>query len=167
MKILVEQKVWDYLDGLGSEEERAEIEKLIQCDSEYQTVYKDLCKINNSLSELEMDEPALSFTRNVMDQLKGEPVPGSIESLIDKRIINGLFFFFLSSIGILLAVLVFQIDWNTPSELVSYSVQLPEINVVTYFNEWIVKGFLFLDMIIGLYLFDYFLRKNDKKRKVI
>jgi hypothetical protein len=167
MKILVEQKVWDYLDGLGSEEERAEIEKLLQSDAEYQTVYKDLSKINHSLSELEMDEPSLSFTRNVMDQLKGEPVPGSIKLLIDKRIINGLFFFFLSSIAILLAVLVFQIDWSTPSEPVSYSVQLPEFNVVSYFNEWIVKGFLFLDMIIALYLFDYFLHKKDKKRKVI
>ena len=167
MKYLIEQKIWDYLDGLGNKEERSEIERLIHSDPDYQAAYESLSEISNSLVNMEMEQPSLAFTRNVMDQLKDEPVPGSVKSLVDKRIIKGLLFFFLSSIAILLAILLTQIEWTQASEGNNYSFQLPVVNFSAFINEWTMKGFYFIDTVIVLYFFDHFLRRKNKQNEVI
>ena len=167
MKYLIEQKVWDYLDGLGNTEERIEMERLIQSDPDYQAAHESLSEINNSLVNMDTEQPSLAFTRNVMDQLKGEPVPGSVKSLVDKRIISGLFFFFLTSIVILLAILLIQIEWGQSSQINNYSFQLPVVNFSSFINDWTIKGFYFVDAVIILYFFDHFLRRKNKQNEVI
>lgn len=162
MKLIIEQKIWDYLDGNLDEKGRQEIERLIESNSEYRAVYEDLSDINNSLLKMDLEEPSLRFTGNIMDKLKNEPVPGSIKSLVDKRIIYGLLIFFLSAIAFLLAVLMFRLDWSTPTEGFDYSVniavKMPQVDPGRF--DWVIKGFFFLDTVIVLYLFDYFLRRK-------
>src|SRR5688500_2178144 len=105
MKV-IEQEIWDYLDGSLSEKKRVLIEGLIESDPIYRSVYEELSILNNELRSLELDEPSMSFNRNVMEKLVFEPVPGLIKSLIDKRIIYGISAFFILTIVCILTVMM-------------------------------------------------------------
>jgi len=164
MNILIEQRIWDYLDNNCSVKEREEIQALILSDPDYKTVYQELKAINDSLKGVELDEPSMSFTRNVMDKIKTEPVPGSIQSIIDKRIIRGITYFFLFTILALLVMLFSQVDWssNLPEQA---GYKLPELQVSDNAKGWLKNAFLFSDIIIGLYFLDNYLRKKLKHEK--
>lgn len=162
MKLLIEQRIWDYLDGNCSAEERREIHQLIETEAEYRIAYQELMGIKASLSKIEMEEPSMSFTRSVMEAVKAEPLPGSIKSLVDKRIIYSIAAFFLFSILAGLAVLLYQTDWQA-SEPVSMQIQLPKIQFPDFAKDWLINGFIFIDIIIGLYFADFILRRKLQK----
>lgn len=156
----LEQRIWDYLDRTCSEQERKEIESLIESDSDCRAIYMELKSVDHDFSKLEMDEPSMGFTRNVMERVKLEPFPGTFKSLIDKRIIYGIAGFFLVTIAVLLGVLLSQLDWSQPMTQVVPQYKIPEINLSGYLNSAIIDSFLFVDTILALYLLDSFLRKQ-------
>jgi len=157
----LEQRIWDYLDGTGTDEERELIKKLIGSDPEFRALYKELGSIHLSVSSLDLDEPSMSFSRNVMEKIQLEPVPGSVKSLIDKRVIYGITAFFLITITALLGVIFYQIDWTQQSGLDMPEYKLPEFDTSNYINSTTINIFFFTDIIIALYLFDEFLSKRQ------
>ena len=156
----IEQRIWDYLDGTCSEQERNEIEYLIGADPAFKSVYLDLKSFEQDISIQELEEPSMSFTRNVMDKVKLEPLPGTFKSLADKRIIYGIVAFFLLSIFALLGALLYQLDWSQPATETLQQYKLPEVNLSPYLNSTFLNMFLFVDTILGLYLLDNLLRKR-------
>jgi anti-sigma factor RsiW len=156
----IEQRIWDYLDGSCSEQERKRIEHLLATNSEYQSAYSELEGLHQDLAKIELDEPSMSFTRNVMDQIESMPVPGSVKSLVDKRIIYGIAAFFLVSIVALLTMVFKQIDWVQPVSDALPQYKLPEVDYSFSFNSTYVRLFFFADIVLGLYLLDGLLRKR-------
>lgn len=156
----IEQKIWDYLDGTCSEQERKLTAHLIESDPEYRSVYEECQSVHLDISATELDEPSMSFTRNVMEKLLMEPVPGLVRSLIDKRIIYGIAAFFLITITGLLGILFYQIDWSQSVSSGFADYLMPEIDASKYLNSTFINIFFFADIIVGLYLFDGFLRKR-------
>ena len=157
---LTEQRIWDYLDGTGTLQERELTERLIKSDPLYQQVYEECRSFNSLVSEADQDEPSMGFTRNVMERINLEPVPASFKSLIDKRIIFGIAAFFLFTITALLGVLFYQIDWSQTAGFKMPEFMMPSIDTGKYLNSSYINIFFFVDIIIGLYLFDGFLRKR-------
>jgi hypothetical protein len=157
---LIEQRIWNYLDGTGTLQERELTERLIKTDPVYQQVYQECKSFNSLVFEADQDEPSMGFTRNVMERINLEPVPASFKSLIDKRIIFGIAAFFLLTITALLVVLFYQIDWSQPSGFKMPELTMPSIDIAKYLNNTYINIFFFVDIIIGLYLFDGFLRKR-------
>ncbi|MEJ7695008.1 hypothetical protein [Daejeonella sp.] len=168
MKI-IEQEIWDYLDGSLSEDERISIESCIENDPLYRSIFEELSSLNDTLQTLELDHPSMSFNRNVMDKVDLEPNPGSIKSLIDKRIIYGISAFFILTIGGLLLFLFAAIDWSSVSDATNGTFTTTAINYSALSEGPFVKAFLFIDIMLGLLLLDGFLRKlvNTKKLKNI
>jgi hypothetical protein len=166
MKYLIEQRIWDYVDGNSSPQEMELIKQLIQSDTEYKSAYQEILELSHSLKGLELDEPSLSFTRNVMEKLQSEPIPGSIKSLIDKRIINGLLFLFVSTIVVLLSIIIVQTDWSQ-AVLPQLELKLPSVRVDIPDNmkSWALTGFLFADIVLGLYILDFYFRRKLKETK--
>ena len=156
----LEQRIWDYLDGTCSEQERKEIECLMESDPDSKAIYMELKSLNQEFSKFEMDEPSMSFTRNVMEKVKLEPLPGTFRSSIDKRIVYGITGFFLITIVALLGALFYQIDWSQPMTEAVQIYKIPEINVSGYLNSTVVNSFLFVDTILALYLMDSFWKKQ-------
>ncbi len=154
----MEQHIWDYLDGTCNLQEHTEIEQLIETDPVYQAMYEDLKKLNQSISAIDLDEPSMSFTRNLMEKINLEPIPQ--RSLIDKRIIYGISGFFLITIMTLLGVLLFQIDWSQPVTGIFNEYKMPTVDFNKYINGTVLKSFLFADTILGLYVIDTVLRKR-------
>jgi len=160
----LEQRIWDHLDGAGTEEEREFTKQKINSDPEFRIVYEELCSIHLSISSLDLDEPSMSFSRNIMEKIQMEPVPGLEKSLIDKRIIYGITAFFLITITALLGVVFYQIDWTQQSGMYMPEYKLPEFDMSKYVNSTTINIFFFVDIIIALYLFDgFFSKRQDPK----
>ena len=93
----------------------------------------------------------MSFTRNVMDQVKLEIKPVTLKIQVDTRIIYGIAAIFLCSIAGVLAYVLMNTDF-------SYSLPKIDVNldgvVRTTLTSGFLKGFLFTDAVIALILFD-------------
>ena len=161
----LEQRIWDYLDGTGTEDERELTKKLIGSDSEFRAMYEELRSIHLTVSSLDLDEPSMSFNRNVMGKIQLEAIPGSVESLIDKRIIYGITAFFLITITALLGLLFYQTDWTRQTSFDMPEYKMPEIDTTNYFNSTLINIFFFTDIIVALYLFDGLLSKRQSRRE--
>lgn len=157
---LIEQRIWDYLDGTDTPQQRELTEQLIKSDPLYRQVYDECKSFNNLLSAADQDEPSMGFTRNVMERINLEPAPASFKSFIDKRIIFGIATFFLFTITALLGVLFYQIDWTQATGFKMPELTMPTFDSSKYLSSTYINIFLFIDIIIGLYLFDGFLRKR-------
>lgn len=157
---IIEQQIWDYLDGTCSMQEGKNIEQLIDSDPAYRSVYLELKALQEDLTKLDLDEPSMGFTRNVMDKVSALPAAGSIKALIDKRIIYGIAAIFLLSLVILLGLSVSQIEWARPVTTSITNYELPKVDYASYFNSTYLQVFFFADVILGLYILDSILRKK-------
>jgi hypothetical protein len=160
----IEQRIWDYLDGTGTLQERELTEQLIESDPLYQQVYEECRSFNSMVSRIDQEEPSMGFNRNVMEKINLEPAHALFKSLIDRRIIFGITGFFLFTITALLVVLFYQIDWTQTTGFKTPEFTMPAIDTAKYLNSTFINIFFFVDIIIGLYLFDGFLRKRLKSK---
>jgi hypothetical protein len=160
---IMEQQIWDYLDGNCSLQESKRIDHLILIDPVYRSLYAELRAFHDQVSIMDLDEPSMGFTRNVMDKIAAGPAPVSIRTLVDKRIIYGIAAFFLVSILALLALVFVQIDWSkTVTD--APQLKLPRVDYSSYFNGTYLQVFFVIDLILGLYILDSVMRKRMLSR---
>jgi len=114
-------------------------------------------ELTRLLKDMELEEPSMSFTRNVMEQIKLEKAPISLKTRVDNRIIYGISAIFATFIvGVFIYAIV-----NT-----SFTHQLPEVKIDLSgaVNKALTPGFLvaflFIDVIIALIYFDSILRRK-------
>ncbi len=170
MSLMIEKRIWEYIDGSCSLQDAKDVAGLIQTDPEYAALYQELTALNESMEGFELDEPSMSFNRNLMEKISAEPVPGSLKSLIDKRIINGIAGFFLVTIFALVLIAILKIDWSgayTLSITGSSTLKLPNLNLSSSTSNVLLTGLYFFDAILGLYLLDMWLRRPEKIKKII
>lgn len=107
------------------------------------------------LKEMEMEEPSMSFTRNLMDQIDLEIAPVSLKTKVDRRVIIGLSTVFILAMGM---VCIYALR----NANISYS--LPQLDfdlkIDALLSSTVLKAFLFIDLVIGLLYFDSLLRKK-------
>jgi hypothetical protein len=161
---LIEKRIWDYLDGTDTAEQRELTGQLIKSDPLYRQVYNECNSFNSLVSAIDQEEPSMGFSRNVMERINLEPAHASFKSLIDRRIIFGIAGFFLFTITALLVVLFYQIDWTQTTGFKTPEFTMPAIDPAKYLNSTFINTFFFVDIIIGLYLLDGFLRKKLKSK---
>ena len=108
---------------------------------------------------MEMDEPSMAFSYNVMETIRTEQAMKPLKSAINQRIIKGISAFFILSISILVIITLGSVNWHTPDA----DIVMPEMNVKEvsgFFTAPVVKGFLFFDVVMGLFILDTYLRRN-------
>lgn len=159
----MEEKLWDYLDGLCTEEEQKNIRLLIDTDANYQHKYLELKALQESLASIEIDEPAMNFTFNVMESVKQEKILKPLKTMVDQRIIFSIAAFFIGCIMLLLGYVFMQINWHASTQINVPIIKLPTINAS--FSSILLKGFLFFDLILGLFFADHYFRKSFINRK--
>lgn len=156
----IEQQLWEYIDGTLNEAASKAIEEKIAADPEIKAQYEDLLKLNSVLGALDLDEPSMSFTRNVMESIAVEPLPIALKTKVNSSIIYAIGgFFVLSLAGILGYVL-----YLAKPDFSSFT--LPEkfnINLDQYLTPTTLYTFLFVDLVIGLIFLDQFLRRKVHK----
>lgn len=163
----IEEKLWDYIDGNCTETEQNAIAGLIASDEAYRQKYQELMRLNSEFSAIELDEPPMAFTYNVMEQIRAEHAQQPLKSTINKRIIIGITAFFALTIVGLLGYILVSINWsagggNTESMPVNF--KLP--NLSKYITTPVLEGGLFFYVILALFLFDTYLRKKNVSKHV-
>ena len=161
----IEERLWEFIDGHSSLEEKTVIERLLQTDVEWKAKYSELLEVNEMLQSSELEAPSMRFTKNVMEEIAKMHIAPATKSYINKRIIWGIGLFFLT---MLVAILVYgfsQMDWNT-GESSAIADKLSKIDYSKFFNNTWVNAFMMINVLLGLVLLDnYFSNKRKQFRK--
>ena len=90
----IEARLWEFIDGHSSVEEKTVIERLLQTDAEWKAKYSELVEVNEMLQSSELEAPSMRFTKNVMEEIAKMHIAPATKSYINKRIIWGIVFFY-------------------------------------------------------------------------
>jgi hypothetical protein len=161
----IEERLWEYIDGICSAEDRLFIDELIATNQEWKTKYNELLDLQNLLShQLELDEPSMRFTQNIMEAISKHHIAPAAKTYINKKIVWGIAGFFICSIiGLLIAGLA-QMDWSaagTGSTQIDFS-KLNNFNFGGFFNNTFTTVFMMINVVLGLVVLDMYL--NRKKQ---
>jgi hypothetical protein len=156
----IEEELWNYLDGLGSDEEREHISYLIATDKTYQQKYEELLSFNKELESMELDVPPMAFTYNVMETIRTEEASKPLKAAINPRIIKAIAAFFVVTILFLLGIALANTNWDSGSQGITNFVGSLHLPAFKSFNGPALKGFVFFDIVLALYLLDGYLRKR-------
>lgn len=161
----METRLWDYIDGLCSEEEKSVVEQLIAGNQEWKDKYKELLEVHQLMAGIELDEPSLRFTRNVMEEISRHHIAPAAKSYINKRVVWGIAAFFLLSIAGFLVYVFGQLPGSEisapPVNIDNFN--LDKVNFGKLINNTYTYVFVMINAILGLVLLDMYLGKKKRK----
>jgi len=162
----IEVRLWEYIDGLSSNEEKTVIEKLVSENAEWKAKYHELLEVHQSLNLVELEEPSLRFTKNVMEEIAKYQIAPATKTYINSKVIWGIGIFFLAMIVGFLVYGIGQIDWTTAGDSKStLGVDLTKIDYSQMFNSNLMNGVMMLNVVLGLVLLDRYLSNKNKRLK--
>jgi hypothetical protein len=158
-----EERLWNFIDGTVSADERSVIEQLVQTDAEWKAKYHELLEVNKLLQSTELEAPSLRFHKNVMEEIAKLHIAPATKSYINKKIIWGLGFFF---IAMLVGILIYgfgQMVFTGGGEESVVSKNLNKVDFSKFFNNSWVNAFMMINVVLGLVLLDNFLSNKRKE----
>jgi regulatory protein YycI of two-component signal transduction system YycFG len=162
----IETRLWEYIDGFSNAEEKSVVEKLIAENAEWKAKYHELLEVHQSINLVELEEPSLRFTKNVMEEIARLHINPAAKQYINNKVIWGIGAFFLTVIVAFLVYGLSQIDWSTPSNVNNGVLdKIADADYSKMFNNTFVNVFMMLNVVLGLMLFDRYL--NNKKKKLM
>jgi anti-sigma factor RsiW len=159
----LEEKLWDYIDGNCTADEQNAIKSLIAGDEEFRLKYEELLMLNRRFSAMELDEPPMAFTYNVIEAIRTERAQQPLKAAINKRIIWGIALFFILTLTVLLVYTIMNISWSSIN-VSTVNFKLPPVK--NYLTRPVIQGFLFFDVVLALFLLDNYLRKKTLSKQI-
>lgn len=161
-----EDRLWDYIDGTCSVNERTVIDQLLKTDATWKMEYDKLMLLHQGLQSMELDEPSMGFKNRVMEQVVASPHPSMLKTKVDRRIIYMIAAFFVAAIGGTLAYAISLVDWNASGSFKLPQVNIPAINWSFFGSSGYTLFFLAVNVVLGLVLLDKFLSARRKDRSM-
>jgi magnesium-transporting ATPase (P-type) len=159
----MEMRLWDYIDGNSTAEEKNFVEELIASNLEWKKTYKELLEVHQMVSgNLELDAPSMRFTKNVMEEIGKFQIAPAAKSYINKKIIWGIAIFFFTMIAGFLVYSFGQVDWSTGNDS-PLPFKVPQVEWNKFFNNTYTNIFLMVNVVLGLMLLDMYLGKKRKQ----
>ncbi|MBC6492150.1 anti-sigma factor family protein [Flavihumibacter stibioxidans] len=162
----IEPRLWEYIDGLSTAEERRFIENLIATNAEWRSKYKELLQFNESLGQtIELEEPSMRFTRNVMEAIAAQHIAPAAKTYINKKIIFGIGGFMVSLILGMIIYALAQINWKSGTGSRG-GFDLSKVDFSGLWNNNYLNAFMIINVVLGLMLLDRYLsfQKKDWKK---
>jgi hypothetical protein len=167
----MEDRLWDYIDGLSSPAEKSAVEELIAANLEWQLKYKELLNVHQLMSASELDAPSMRFTRNVMEEIAHYQVAPATRTYINKNIIRGIGAFFLTLITGLLIFSFGQIKWSSPSgsssvlpSINNFGATVDKFDFQKLFGNIPITLFMLVAVVLGFVLLDMYLQRRKKEQ---
>jgi len=158
----IEERLWNFIDGTVSIDERTVIEQLLQNNAEWKAKYNELLKINDLLKSSELEAPSMRFSKNVMEEISKLHIAPATKSYINKKIIWGIGFFFIAMfVGFL--IYGFGQMTFTSGEESDISKKIGKIDFSKFFDNTWVNAFMMINVVIGLFLLDNYLNTKRKQ----
>ena len=160
----MEERLWDYIDGLSSTEEKSFVEQLIESNSEWRAKYAELLDAHQLLhNHLELDAPSMRFTQNVMEEIARLQIAPATKNYINSKIIWGIGIFFLTLLIGVIGYGLSQINWSSGGDT-NLPVDLTKVNWDKMFNNTYTNAFIMINTVLGLMLIDMYLGKKKQER---
>jgi len=165
----IDEKLWSYIDGTCPADEQTVISRLIASDESVRLKYQELLALDKEFAAIEMDEPPMAFTYNVIEAIRTEEAMVPLKTKVNKRIIMCIMLFFLIGLTGFIIYTLTQMDISSAGvpdivSKVTVNVKLPQVN--TQISKPMVEGFMFFDVVLGLFLFDKYLRRKNSDKLV-
>ena len=161
----LEQQLWDYIDGLGTREERSAVEKHLAENQLWRQKYQELLEVNELMNSVDLEQPSLRFTRNVMEAIAQHAIAPATKNYINNRIIWGIAAFFIISIAGFVIYGIGQINWTATGSKANTGIDFTRVDYSRVFNNNLMNVFMMLNVVLGLMLLDRYL--NKKKTSVL
>jgi len=162
----IEEKLWNYIDGTCAPAEQEAIARLIEHDELYAKKYQELLALNQEFATMELDEPPMAFTYNVMETIRTENALQPLKAAIDKRIIKGIAIFFTLTIVALLVMAFSSIDISGVKLNITMPAGIKLPNASGILSSSFTKWFLIFDLVLVLFLTDAYLRRRKATKHV-
>jgi len=160
----MEQRLWEYIDGMSTADERNVVETLIRDNAEWRALYQELLQVNQSLADIDLEQPSLRFTKNVMEKIAKYHIAPATKTYINNKIIWGIAAFFVLSIVGFLIYGIGQIDWSVSANSNSpLSIDLSKLDYGKMFNSSVMNIFMMVNAVLGLMLLDRYFGNKRKK----
>jgi hypothetical protein len=157
--------LWEYIDGICDEPTQHRIAALIAADATWKSKYEELLALNNSLSAgLELEEPSIRFTKNVMDIIaQTNPVP-SVRRYINPVIIKSIAAFLLVSIAVTTLFAFFSAGGGAipAREIPIPKMQAHVPDIANFINTNTITVLLCVNVVLGLLFLDTILRRKAR-----
>jgi hypothetical protein len=168
----MEDRLWDYIDGISSPAERSAIDELLAANLEWQQKYRELLNVHQLLNASELDAPSMRFTKNVMEEIARHHVAPATKTYINKNIIRGIGAFFLTLIVGLVTYILSQFKWSAagngsvfvPKNANLNLERLNNVNVSKAFNSTYITVFMLIAVVMGFMLLDMYLQRKRQLR---
>jgi len=150
----IEEKLWEYIDGTCTPAGREAVEKLIAGNESYRRKYEELLAFNREISTgMELDEPPMAFTYNVMDAIRTEyATQKPLKTQINKSLVGLISGFFMLTLIITLIMVLVNFNWSASSIAGPHPTNLPDFKKLL--GAGVIKAFLFFDTVLLLFLLD-------------
>ena len=167
MERTIEDRLWDYIDGSSNAEEKSFIDQLIATQEAWRNKYHELLELHQLINiSLELDEPSMRFSQNVMEEIAKHQITPATKTYINKKVINGIGIFFLVMITGMLIYGLGQINWtdtSTGSNDLLTKYNPGKIDFSKFFNNTYTTIFMMVNVVMGLMLLDMYLGKKRKQ----
>jgi anti-sigma factor RsiW len=154
----IEEQIWTYIDGDCDPVEKLEIERKIASDPAYQQLYSEFMQLHALIEAEELDEPSMSFNRNVMEKVNLEIAPVALKTKVDQRIIYSIAAFFVLSTMSIVIYAIASSTFTMPQ--FDTSALHFDVGISAAMKSLSIKSFLFLDLVLALVYLDRVLRKR-------
>lgn len=158
-----ENRLWNYIDGTVSADEKSAIEKLLESNLEWKNKYHELLEVHQLMQSSELEHPSMRFTKNVMEEIAKYHIAPATKTYINKKIIWGIGIFFITLIVGFLIYGFGQIDWSAGTNTSDKYIDLSKVDFSKFFNNTYVNVFMMLNVVLALMLLDRFLANRRKE----
>jgi hypothetical protein len=164
MEYNMEERLWDYIDGSSNADDKLFVEQLIATQESWRAKYHELLDTHQLLnSSLELDQPSMRFSLNVMEEITKYHITPATKTYINTKIIYGIGIFFAVMIAGMLIYGLGQVNWSdssgTSSDLLT-KYNPGKINFGKFFNNTYTTIFMMINVVMGLMLLDMWLGKK-------
>lgn len=151
-----DQKIFDYLDGLMSAEEKKLFEQEMHQLPELQKAMDAHRLLESSMKTIHLEEPSASFTNNVMSSIKESPQGYTLS------IRNGILLLVGVIVVSFLAVMLLQsgvfdgttdLSVNNQTGLIGKYIKQP-LPSVSISGKWIVNIIVLINIVLGFIILD-------------
>lgn len=156
---LIEQQIWEYIDGTCSHDDRLRINKLIQNDKQWQQLFNELCILNNNISNsLQLIENQKEFSDSVLNAIEGQSTAAApIDRYINKNIIRAIAVL-LSACMVTAIIYIASATHIVTEGIVAQKFSLPSFQIPHISGTYIWKVAIGINVILGLLMLDTILR---------
>ena len=159
----MEERLWDYIDGTCSEQEKSFIQQLVETNLQWRAKYTELLEVHQLMqTSIELDEPSLRFRQNVMEEIAKHQIAPATKSYINKNIIRGIgAFFIIMVLGFIISGFA-QVNWSDASSGINLPLDFSKLDWSKFFNNTYTNIFMMVNIVLGLMLLDMYLGKKKK-----